>query len=91
LYVAGQSPRSLLAFANLAALCEDHHAGRYEIDVVDVTDDVKIAESDHILVLPTLLRPLFEGRPRIVGDLSNTERVLVELQLRPAPLSSSPA
>ena len=83
LYVAGQSPKSLRAFANLTTLCEEHLAGRYEIEVIDLVDDPSLARSDDILAIPTLVRRLPAPQRRIIGDLSNTERVLVGLRLEP--------
>ncbi len=83
LYVAGQSPKSLRAFANLTTLCEEHLAGRYEIEVIDLVDDPSLARSDDILAIPTLVRRLPAPERRIIGDLSNTERVLVGLRLEP--------
>jgi circadian clock protein KaiB len=81
LYVAGQSPKSLRAFANLTTLCEEHLAGRYEIEVIDLVEDPSLAVSDDILAIPTLVRRLPEPLRRIIGDLSNTQRVLVGLRL----------
>jgi circadian clock protein KaiB len=81
LYVAGQSPKSLRAFANLTTLCEEHLAGRYEIEVIDLVEDPSLARSDDILAIPTLVRRLPEPLRRIIGDLSNTQRVLVGLRL----------
>jgi circadian clock protein KaiB len=83
LYVAGQSPKSLRAFANLARLCEEHLAGRYEIDVIDLAEQPALARSDDILAIPTLVRRLPAPMRKIIGDLSNSERVLVGLHLRP--------
>ncbi len=83
LYVAGQSPKSLRAFANLTTLCEEHLAGRYEIELIDLVDDPSLARSDDILAIPTLVRRLPAPQRRIIGDLSNTERVLVGLRLEP--------
>jgi len=83
LFVAGQSPKSLRAFANLTTLCEEHLAGRYEIEVIDLVDDPSLARSDDILAIPTLVRRLPAPQRRIIGDLSNTERVLVGLRLEP--------
>jgi circadian clock protein KaiB len=82
LYVAGQSPKSLLAFANLKAMADEYLAGRYEIEVVDVVEDPSIARSDDILALPTLVRRLPAPLRRMIGDLSNTDRLLVGLQLK---------
>jgi circadian clock protein KaiB len=83
LYVAGQSPKSLRAFANLTTLCEEHLTGRYEIEVIDLVEDPSLARSDDIIAIPTLVRRLPEPLRRIIGDLSNTERVLVGLRLEP--------
>jgi circadian clock protein KaiB len=83
LYVAGQSPKSLHAFANLKHLCEEHLAGRYEIEVVDLVEYPARARSDDILAIPTLVRRLPAPLRKIIGDLSNTERVLVGLRLKP--------
>jgi circadian clock protein KaiB len=86
LYVAGQSPKSLRAFANLERLCEEHLAGRYEIEVIDLVENPSLARSDDILAIPTLVRRLPAPLRKIIGDLSNTERVLVGLHVRPEPL-----
>jgi circadian clock protein KaiB len=83
LYIAGQSPRSLRAFANLTSLCEEHLAGRYEIELVDLIDDPGRARSDDILAIPTLIRRLPSPLRKIIGDLSNTPDVVVGLQLLP--------
>ena len=85
LYVAGQSPKSVAAFANLKRLCEEHLPGRYSIEVIDLIKQPQLAAGDQIVAIPTLVRRLPEPLRRIVGDLSNTERTLVGLQLRPAP------
>lgn len=84
LYVAGQTPKSLRAFANLKRICEEHLAGRYEIEVIDLLEHPQLASGDEIIALPTLVRQLPEPITKIIGDLSNTERVLVGLQLLPA-------
>ena len=84
LYIAGQTPRSVAAFANLKRLCEEHLPGRYEIEVIDLMQHPQLAAGDQIVAIPTLVRKLPEPLRRIVGDLSNTERTLVGLQLRPA-------
>ncbi len=84
LYVAGQTPKSLAAFANLKKLCEEHLAGRYSIEVVDLIENPRLAQGDQILAIPTLVRKLPEPIRKIIGDLSNTERVLVGLDLREA-------
>lgn len=82
LYVAGQTPKSITAFANLKRICEDHLKGRYDIEVVDLLKDPKLAKGDQILAIPTLVRKLPEPIRKIIGDLSDTERVLVGLDLR---------
>jgi circadian clock protein KaiB len=84
LYIAGQTPKSITAFANLKKLCEAHLAGRYTIEVVDLLQQPQLAAGDQIVAIPTLVRKLPEPLRKIVGDLSNTERTLVGLQLRPA-------
>ena len=83
LYVAGQTAKSVAAFANLKTICEEHLAGRYRIEVVDLLVNPQLAAGDQILAIPTLVRRLPEPIKRIIGDLSNTERVLVGLDLRP--------
>ena len=82
LYVAGHTPKSLLAFANLKQICEDHLAGRYELEVIDLLQNPQLAHGDQIFAVPTLVRRLPEPVKKIIGDLSNTERVLVGLDLR---------
>jgi circadian clock protein KaiB len=82
LYVAGQTPRSLTAFANLKKICEEHLAGRYNIEVVDLVKHPQLAAGDQILAIPTLVRKLPQPLRKIVGDLRDTERALVGLQLR---------
>lgn len=84
LYVAGQTPRSLAAFANLKRICEEHLPGRYNIEVVDLVKHPQLAAGDQILAIPTLVRKLPQPLRKIVGDLRDTERALVGLQLRPA-------
>jgi circadian clock protein KaiB len=83
LYVAGQTPKSLEAFTNLKKICEEHLAGRYSIEVIDLLEKPQLASGDQILALPTLVRKLPQPVRKIIGDLSNTERVLVGLDLRP--------
>jgi circadian clock protein KaiB len=83
LYVAGQTAKSLAAFANLKKVCEEHLAGKYTIEVIDLLVNPQLAQGDQILAIPTLVRKLPEPIRKIIGDLSNTERVLVGLQLRP--------
>ncbi len=82
LYVAGQTPKSLAAFANLKKICEEHLAGRYRIEVIDLLKKPQLASGDQIIAIPTLVRKLPEPIRKIIGDLSNTERVLVGLNLR---------
>jgi circadian clock protein KaiB len=82
LYTAGQSPKSLAALANLKRVCEQHLAGRYRIEVVDLMKNPRLAKDDQIIAIPTLVRKLPEPLRRIVGDLSDTERTLVGLQLK---------
>ena len=84
LYVAGQSPKSVAAFANLKRLCEEHLAGRYQIEVIDLLKNPQLAAGDQIVAIPTLVRKLPAPLRKIVGDLRDTERTLVGLQLRPA-------
>ena len=83
LYVAGQSPKSLHAFANLKKLCEEHLANRYEIEVVDLVEHPALARSDDILAVPTLVRRLPAPLRKVIGDLSDTERVLIGLRIHP--------
>jgi len=83
LYVAGQTPKSMTAFANLKNICEEHLAGRYQIEVVDLLKNPTLARGDQILAIPTLVRKLPEPVRKIIGDLSNTERVLIGLDLLP--------
>jgi circadian clock protein KaiB len=82
LYVAGQTPKAQRAFANLRKICDEHLAGRYSIEVVDLLEDPQLGKGDQILALPTLVRRLPAPIKKIIGDLSNTERVLVGLDLR---------
>jgi circadian clock protein KaiB len=84
LYVAGQTKKSLAAFANLKKICEEHLCGKYRIEVIDLLENPQLAKGDQILAVPTLVRKLPEPIKKIIGDLSNTERVLVGLDLRPA-------
>jgi circadian clock protein KaiB len=85
LYVAGQTPKSVAAFNNLKRLCEEHLAGRYRVEVVDLLENPRLAKDDQIVAIPTLVRKLPAPVCKIIGDLSNTERALVGLQLRPRP------
>jgi circadian clock protein KaiB len=82
LYVAGQSPKSLFAAANLDKLCKEHLAGRHEIEIIDLVEHPARAREDDILAIPTLVRRLPEPLRKIIGDLSDTGRVLVGLRIR---------
>lgn len=84
LYVAGQTPKSVRAFENLKRLCEEHLPGQYSIEVIDLVVNPRLAKEDQILAIPTLVRKLPDPIRKIIGDLSDTERTLVGLQLRPA-------
>jgi circadian clock protein KaiB len=84
LYVAGQTPKAVAAFANLKRICEEHLSGQYRIEIIDLLHDPQLAEDHQIFALPTLVRHLPEPIKKIIGDLSNTERVLVGLDLKPA-------
>ena len=83
LYVAGMTPKCLAAFANLKKICEEHLKGHYSIQIIDLLENPKLAQGDQILAIPTLVRKLPEPVRKIIGDLSNTEKVLVGLDLRP--------
>jgi len=83
LYVAGRTPRAVRAFANLRQICEEHLAGKYHIEVVDLLTSPQLAKGDQIVAVPTLVRKLPAPVRKIIGDLSNTEKVLVGLDLRP--------
>jgi circadian clock protein KaiB len=83
LYVAGQTRKSLTAIANLKRICEDHLQGRYTVEVVDLLEHPQLARGDQILAIPTLVRKLPKPIKKIIGDLSNAEKVLVGLDVRP--------
>ena len=83
LYVAGPTPRAVAAFANLKQICETHLAGQYTIEVIDLLKTPQLAKGDQIVAVPTLVRKLPEPVRKIIGDLSNTEKVLIGLDLRP--------
>jgi circadian clock protein KaiB len=83
LYIAGRTPKCVAAFTNLQKLCEEHLAGQYRIEVIDLLQNTRLAKGDQILAIPTLVRKLPEPIRKIIGDLSNTDRVLVGLNLRP--------
>ena len=84
LYVAGQTPKSVAAFVNLKRICEEYMKGRYHVEVIDLVEHPQLAAGDQIIAIPTLVRKLPEPLKRIIGDLSNEERVLVGLDLRRA-------
>lgn len=83
LYVAGQTPRSMTAFQNLKNICEEYLKGQYHIEVIDLMENPTLARGDQILAVPTLVRKLPQPIRKIIGDLSNTERVLVGLDIQP--------
>ena len=83
LYVAGQTPRSVTAFNNLKEICEEYLKGKYYIEVIDLMENPTLARGDQILAVPTLVRQLPQPMRKIIGDLSNTERVLVGLDIQP--------
>ena len=83
LYTAGQTPKSVLAFNNLKRICEEHLNGQYQIEVIDLLQNPQLAREDQILAIPTLVRKLPEPLRKIIGDLSNKERVLLGLDVRP--------
>jgi circadian clock protein KaiB len=83
LYVAGQTPKSITALANLKKLCEKHLMGRYTIEVIDLMKEPALAQRDQIVAIPTLIRHLPEPLKRIIGDLSNADKVLVGLDIQP--------
>ncbi len=83
LYVAGQTPKCVAAFSNLKLICEEHLKGQYRIELIDLLENPQLGRGDQILAIPTLVRKLPTPIKKIIGDLSNTERVLVGLDLRP--------
>ena len=90
LYVAGKTAKSVAAFQNLTRICEEHLTGKYKIEVVDLLVHPQLAKGDQIVAIPTLVRKLPEPIRKVIGDLSNVERALVGLQLRPAGQSREP-
>ncbi|MEN6432767.1 MAG: circadian clock KaiB family protein [Smithella sp.] len=82
LYVAGQTSKSITAFANLKKICDEHLAGKYQIEVIDLLKNPQLAKGDQIIAIPTLVRKLPDPIKKIIGDLANTERVLVGLDIR---------
>jgi circadian clock protein KaiB len=85
LYVAGQSPKSLTAFANLKRVCDQYLESHYQIEIVDLIENPELAAADEIVAIPTLVRRIPEPSRRLIGDLSDLDRVLAGLQLPPAP------
>jgi len=83
LYVAGQTTRAVTAFSNLKKICEEHLKGKYRIEIIDLLKEPQLARGDQILAVPTMVRKLPAPVRKIIGDLSNTERVLVGLDIRP--------
>jgi circadian clock protein KaiB len=81
LYVAGQTPKSVMALANLKRICDEHMNGEYSVEVIDLMENPQLARRDQIVAIPTLVRELPSPLKRIIGDLSNTERVLVGLDV----------
>ena len=88
LYVAGHTPKSLTAYANLKNICEVHLKGKYSIEVIDLSEKPELASSDQIIALPTLVRKLPQPIKKIIGDLSNTEKVLIGLEIVSYSLNS---
>jgi circadian clock protein KaiB len=88
LYIAGQTRKSVAALTNLRRICDEHLVGRYRVEIIDLMDDPQRARHDQILAIPTLVRRLPEPIRRIIGDLSNSERVLVGLEVKPAPFGT---
>jgi circadian clock protein KaiB len=85
LYVAGQTPKSITAFAILKKIGEEHLAGKFRIEVIDLLKNPQLAKGDQIIAIPTLVRKLPEPIKKIIGDMANTERVLVGLDIRSVP------
>jgi circadian clock protein KaiB len=86
LYIAGQTPNSILALNNITKYCKQHLAGRYVIEVIDLLKNPQLAEGDQIFAIPTLVRKVPVPLRKIIGDLSNEEKVLVGLNIRPVAL-----
>ncbi len=83
LYIAGQTPKSIVALANLKRICDEHMNGQYKIEIIDLMENPQLAQKDQIVAIPTLVRELPAPLKRIIGDLSNTDRVLVGLDVVP--------
>ncbi|HEY2348529.1 MAG TPA: circadian clock KaiB family protein [Puia sp.] len=88
LYIAGQTPKSVLALKNITKYCEEHLAGKYSIEIVDLLKNPQLAEGDQIFAIPTLVRKFPEPLRKIIGDLSNEEKVLVGLNIRPVTIKN---
>jgi circadian clock protein KaiB len=84
LYVAGQTQKSIAAFANLKKICDEHLAGKYRIEIIDLLTNPTLAKGDQILAIPTLVRQLPPPVKKLIGDLANTQRVLIGLDIKPA-------
>ena len=89
LYVAGQTPKSILALKNITRYCTEHLEGQYSIEVIDLLKNPQLAEGDQIIAIPTLIRKVPEPIRKIIGDLSNEEKVLVGLNIRPIPVKNN--
>jgi circadian clock protein KaiB len=89
LYVAGQTPKSVLALKNITQYCKEHLEGRYSIEVIDLLKNPQLAEGDQIIAIPTLIRKVPEPIRKIIGDLSDEEKVLVGLNIRPLPVKNN--
>jgi circadian clock protein KaiB len=89
LYIAGQTPKSVLALKNITKYCEEHLAGKYSIEIIDLLKNPQLAEGDQIFAIPTLVRKFPEPLRKIIGDLSNEEKVLVGLNIRPLSLKNA--
>ena len=88
LYVAGQTPKSILALKNITTYCKQHLEGKYSIEIIDLLKNPQLAEGDQIFAIPTLVRKFPEPIRKIIGDLSNEEKVLVGLNIRPVPVEN---
>lgn len=89
LYIAGQTPKSILALKNITKYCQEHLAGQYSIEIVDLLENPQLAEGDQIFAIPTLVRKFPEPLRKIIGDLSNEEKVLVGLNIRPITVETT--
>jgi circadian clock protein KaiB len=87
LYIAGHTPKSVQAFANLKRICQEHLNGRYQIEIIDLIENPTLARGDQIIAIPTLVRKLPPPIRKIIGDLSDTERVLVGLDVHPVTIA----